>query len=209
MNFCILIPTINRKDLLIEALDFYTTHMPNTQILIWDNGKQAIPTYPNTEIFEADYNYGVAASWNALIDKAWERGIENYLILNDDVILRCGEGIINQMLVKCAETKAFHRCRPFYNWSAFILRKSSYDLVGRFDENFKRCYFEDNDYQYRMRLAGIPIMYEDQLNPEIYRNSQSILKDPLLSNYIDNRDYFVKKWGGMPDSETHKTPFNE
>ena len=209
MNFCILIPTINRKDLLIEALDFYTTHMPNTQILIWDNGKQAIPTYPNTEIFEADYNYGVAASWNALIDKAWERGIENYLILNDDVILRCGEGIINQMLVKCAETKAFHRCRPFYNWSAFILRKSTYDLVGRFDENFKRCYFEDNDYQYRMRLAGIPIMYEDDLNPEIYRNSQSILKDPLLSNYIDNRDYFVKKWGGMPDSETHKTPFNE
>jgi GT2 family glycosyltransferase len=183
--------------------------MPNTQILIWDNGKQAIPTYPNTEIFEAEYNYGVAASWNALIDKAWERGIENYLILNDDVILRCGEGIINQMLVKCAETKAFHRCRPFYNWSAFILRKSTYDLVGRFDENFKRCYFEDNDYQYRMRLAGIPIMYEDQLNPEIYRNSQSILKDPLLSNYIDNRDYFVKKWGGMPDSETHKTPFNE
>ena len=179
------------------------------KILIWDNGKQTIPTYPNTEIFEAEYNYGVAASWNALIDKAWERGIENYLILNDDVILRCGEGIINQMLVKCAETKAFHRCRPFYNWSAFILRKSTYDLVGRFDENFKRCYFEDNDYQYRMRLAGIPIMYEDQLNPEIYRNSQSILKDPLLSNYIDNRDYFVKKWGGMPDSETHKTPFNE
>jgi GT2 family glycosyltransferase len=209
MNFCILIPTINRKDLLIEALDFYTTHMPNTQILVWDNGKQAIPTYPNTEIFEADYNYGVAASWNALIDKAWERRIENYLILNDDVILRCGEGIINQMLVKCAETKAFHRCRPFYNWSAFLLRKSTFDLVGQFDENFKRCYFEDNDYQYRMRLAGIPIVYEDDLNPEIYRNSQSILKDPLLSNYIDNRDYFVKKWGGMPDSETHKTPFNE
>ena len=209
MNFCILIPTINRKDLLIEALDFYTTHMPNTQILIWDNGKQAIPTYPNTEIFEADYNYGVAASWNALIDKAWERGIENYLILNDDVILRCGEGIVNQIITKGQDSKAFHRCRPFYNWSAFLLRKFTFDLVGRFDENFKRCYFEDNDYQYRMRLAGISIVYEDDLNPEIYRNSQSILKDPLLSNYIDNRDYFVKKWGGMPDSETHKTPFNE
>jgi hypothetical protein len=60
-----------------------------------------------------------------------------------------------------------------------------------------------------MRLAGIPIVYEDDLNPEIYRNSQSILKDPILSNYIENRDYFVKKWGGMPDSETFKTPFNE
>ncbi len=208
MTFCILIPTINRKDLLIEALDFYTTHMPNTQILVWDNGKQRIPPYPNTRVFEAEYNYGVAASWNALIDKASNMGFQNFIILNDDVILRCGEGVINQMLEKGKDVSAFHRCRPFYNWSCFILRKSIFDLVGRFDENFSRCYFEDNDYQYRMKLCNIPILYEDDLNPEIYRNSQSILKDPLLSNYIDNRDYFVKKWGGMPDSETFKTPFN-
>jgi len=208
MSFCILIPTINRKDLLIEALDFYTTHMPNTEIFIWDNGCQGIPHYPKTRIFESPTNLGVAASWNAMIDISSPTH-KNFLILNDDIVLRCGEAIVNQMIVKCEESKAFHRCRPYFNWSAFLLRKSTFDLVGRFDENFKRCYFEDNDYQYRMRLAGIPIIYEDQLNPEIYRNSQSILKDPLLSNYIDNRDYFVKKWGGMPDSETYKTPFNE
>jgi len=208
MSFCILIPTINRKDLLIEALDFYTTHMPNTEIFIWDNGCQGIPPYPKTRIFESPTNLGVAASWNAMIDIS-SATHQNFLILNDDIVLRCGEAIVNQMIVKCEESKGFHRCRPYFNWSAFLLRKSTFDLVGRFDENFKRCYFEDNDYQYRMRLAGIPIIYEDQLNAEIYRNSQSILKDPLLSNYIDNRDYFVKKWGGMPDSETYKTPFNE
>ncbi|MBM3417459.1 MAG: hypothetical protein FJY17_00885 [Bacteroidetes bacterium] len=208
MSFCILIPTINRKDLLIEALDFYTTHMPNTEIFIWDNGCQGIPSYAKTRIFESPTNLGVAASWNALIDIS-STTHQNFLILNDDIVLRCGEAIVNQMILKCEESKAFHRCRPYFNWSAFLLRKSTFDLVGRFDENFKRCYFEDNDYHYRMRLAGIPIIYEDQLNPEIYRNSQSILKAPLLSNYIDNRDYFVKKWGGMPDSETYKTPFNE
>ena len=209
MSFCILIPTINRKDLLVEALDFYTTKMPNTQVLIWDNGNQGIPEYPNTTVTVAPYNYGVASSWNALIDQAIERGFDNFLILNDDVVLTCGEGVINKIIEKGKPENAFHRSRPFYNWSAFILRKTVFDKVGRFDENFQRCYFEDNDYQYRMQLAGVPIRYEDDLNPEIYRNSQSILKDPILSNYIDNRDYFVKKWGGMPDSETYKTPFNK
>jgi len=182
--------------------------MPNTQIFVWDNGKQGIPAYPNTKVFESEYNYGVAASWNALIERAHKMGFENYLILNDDVILRCGEGVINQILEKGKDGSAFHRCRPFYNWSSFILRKTTFDLVGKFDENFKRCYFEDNDYQYRMKLLGVPLRYEDDLNPEIYRNSQSILKNPILSNYIDNRDYFIRKWGGMPDSETYKTPFN-
>ena len=209
MSFCILIPTINRKDLLVEALDFYTTKMPNTEVLIWDNGNQGIPEYPNTKVWRPTYNYGVASSWNALIDRATERGFENFLILNDDVVLTCGEEAINRIIEKGAAENAFHRPRPFYNWSAFILRKTVFEKVGRFDETFQRCYFEDNDYQYRMKLAGIPIRYENDLNPEIYKNSQSILKDPILSNYIDNRDYFVKKWGGMPDSETYKTPFNK
>ena len=209
MSFCILIPTINRKDLLVEALDFYTKHMPNTEIFVWDNGSQGIDRYPSTFVVESPVNLGVAASWNALIKIASDWGHENFLILNDDVILKCGEGVINQILEKDKAENCFHRCRPFYNWSAFILRKSVYDKVGAFDENFKRCYFEDNDYQYRMQLANIPIRYEDSLNPEVYRNSQSILKDPILSNYIDNREYFVKKWGGMPDSENFKTPFNK
>lgn len=208
MSFCILIPTINRKDLLSEALDFYTSNMPNTQIFIWDNGNQWISSYPKTWIFTSPTNLGVASSWNALIEIASSKGHENFLILNDDIILKCGEGVIERIIEKGKEENCFHRCRPFYNWSAYILRKSIYDKVGKFDENFKRCYFEDNDYEYRMRLASVPIRYEDDLNPEVYRNSQSILKDPILSNFIDNREYFIKKWGGMPESETFKTPFN-
>jgi GT2 family glycosyltransferase len=81
-------------------------------------------------------------------------------------------------------------------------------MVGEFDEAFEKCFFEDNDYEYRMRLAGITIRYEDALNSEVYRNSQTIEKDPLLGGYLSNREYYIKKWGGLPDSETYKTPFN-
>ena len=59
-----------------------------------------------------------------------------------------------------------------------------------------------------MRLAGITIRYEDALNSEVYRNSQTIEKEPLLGGYLQNREYYIEKWGGLPDSEIYKNPFN-
>ena len=60
-----------------------------------------------------------------------------------------------------------------------------------------------------MQLAGINIKYEEALNPQVYLNSQSTLKDPLLGDYIANREYYINKWGGEPTKETYKTPFNK
>jgi GT2 family glycosyltransferase len=206
MSTCILIPTVNRADLLAEAMAQYERVFPETPVLIWDNGKQGLPEYRNTETFVSDRNLGVAASWNALIKRASDRGFDTYLILNDDVILQCGEETLDRVLANGGDD-IFHRCRPFYNWSSFILRKHIYMKVGPFDEEFKGCFFEDNDYEYRMRLSGIHIRYEDELNPGVYRNSQTIEKDPKLGNYIDNRELFIRKWGGMPGSETYLTPY--
>ena len=62
---------------------------------------------------------------------------------------------------------------------------------------------------YRMKLAGVPIKYVDELNPDVYLNSQTIEKNPQLGGYIENREYFLQKWGGLPESETFKTPFNK
>jgi hypothetical protein len=130
------------------------------------------------------------------------------LILNDDVILQKDEDIIKKMLKK-GNDNTFQVCRSAYNWSSFVLRKSIYDSVGKFDEDFEKCYFEDNDYAYRMKLAGVKIKYEDDLNPDVYLNSQTILKDPLLGNYINNKELFIKKWGGMPNEEVYTVPYNK
>jgi GT2 family glycosyltransferase len=208
MSYCILIPTVNRKDLLMEALDWYIPNLKGTEIIVLDNGKQCIASgAPNLKVFESEENKGVAGSWNWLINKAIERGHTNFLILNDDIILKRNHSEIIDIIYRWGDN-TFHRPRPFYNWSAFILNKSIYEKVGEFDEAFEKCFFEDNDYEYRMRLAGITIRYEDALNAEVYRNSQTIEKDPLLGGYIQNRDYYIYKWGGIPESETYKTPFN-
>lgn len=208
MSYCILIPTINRKDLLMEALDWYIPNLKETEIIVLDNGKQGMASgAPNLKVFESEKNKGVAGSWNWLIEKAISLGHTHFLILNDDIILKRYSSEIKEIIERWGDN-TFHRPRTFYNWSAIILNKSIYNTVGEFDEAFEKCFFEDNDYEYRMRLSGITIRYEDALNSEVYRNSQTIEKDPLLGGYLFNREYYIKKWGGLPDSETYKTPFN-
>jgi len=209
-NFCILIPTINRADLLLEALAEYDKCYPNTRILILDTGKQSLgSSNPNVTIFGIPEPMGVARAWNCLISIAGGYyKEENFLILNDDVILTKGESDIHKIINR-GNDNTFHVCRTAYNWSSFILRKSIYDNIGLFDEDFEKCYFEDNDYHYRMKLAGVKIKYEDDLNPDIYRNSMTIQKDPLLGNYINNKELFIKKWGGMPGEEIYENPYNK
>ena len=208
MDFCILIPTINQKVLLGEALLHYALLYPKTHKYILDNGHQEIEPYDeNTKIYVSESNLGVAASWNFLIKKAIKDGHTNFLILNDDIILKLDESTIKSIITKWNE--AFIVCRPFYNWCSFILTKNIYDKVGEFDENFKICYFEDNDYKYRMDLQGIKIQYEDLLAPEVFNNSMTIKKDPTLNNFDNNRQYYIEKWGELPNNEQYKTPFNK
>jgi len=208
MSFCILIPTINRKDLLMEALEHYIIAYPNTDILIVDNGMQDIAEIPPyLYVYNQITNLGVSGSWNFLIKKAISMNHTNFLILNDDIVLRKSEKIINSIINNSYEN-TMHVPNYLYNWSAFLLNKYIFDNVGEFDEGFTRCYFEDNDYAYRVKLANMHIKTEPLLNAEVYRNSMTIQKDPFLSTFAENQKYYISKWGGMPEQETYTKPFN-
>jgi len=205
-KFCILIPTINRYDLLKEALAEYPTLYPNVDIYVGDSGRQGIENNHPIKLFQSNHPLGVSASWNNLISRAIEDGYDYFLILNDDIILRCGKNAIEKLIDQFNEG-VFVRPKPFYHWCAFILNRWIFEKVGRFDENFKKCFFEDNDYEYRMKLAGIKIEYSEVLSPEVFRNSMSTQKDPLLGDYVGNKEYYIRKWGGEPNSEKYILPF--
>ena len=205
-EFCILIPTINRADLLHEALAVYKKSFPSNIIFILDNGEQHIENdNNNVDISKAD-RFGVAESWNYLIKKA-AIYFDYFLILNDDIILDNAEKNISE-IIKNDDMRTFYVCEPHNNWSSFLLSSGVYMENGKFDEGFVRCYYEDNDYAYRLKLNDIKVSFEPKLNPTIYRNSQTILKEPTLSNSQNNRLYYIKKWGGEPNQEIYKTPFN-
>lgn len=208
MNFFIGIPTVNRADLLNEALKKYVIDFPNTKIIIVDNGRQNIwRDHKNIWIAKQQKNLGVAGSWNLLLKhqlKIWD----NALILNDDIYLGKTEEDINVILELFENDDMI--LGKGVNWSVFLIRKRLVEQIGYFDENIYPAYFEDNDFAYRMYLAGKTKVNTEMLNPVIYRNSMTIQKNPELNhNFEKNRQYYISKWGGEPTKETFTKPFNK
>ena len=85
-----------------------------------------------------------------------------------------------------------------------------FEKVGNFDEDLFPNYFNDNDLFYRMKLLNMDMIYTAMLNPVIYRNSMTIAKDPTLNTrFLEYRQNYINKWGGIPNEETFTTPFNQ
>jgi GT2 family glycosyltransferase len=131
---------------------------------------------------------------------------ENVLILNDDIYL----GKHEQQLLNFIDTNKYDFYESVAGWCAFILPQKTYKQIGVFDENFYPAYCEDNDYSYRMKLAGLNKTTSPFLIPTEMRTSQTLEKNPELfykSNY-NSKQYYKKKWGGYPDEELFTKPFN-
>ena len=88
IKLVVAIPTINRADLLNEALAKYFEDFKDTHIAICDNGNQDILTREeNFMIYRPQENLNVSGSWNMLMDYSEKTGATHVLMLNDDVYL--------------------------------------------------------------------------------------------------------------------------
>jgi GT2 family glycosyltransferase len=198
MNFGIGIPTYNRWDLLEETLGKYIIDFPYVDIHVYDNGNQNIPNSINGRkiyVHSCGKNIGVAASWNYLIDRIFEKS-DFALILNDDVYLGKQEAHIRLLL----EQKFDFAVTPL-DWCAYIIPKKTYVKVGKFDENFYPAYCEDCDYHLRMKKKGLALFKTPFLIPKVYRASMTMEKDPqgfYKANH-NSLQYFKKKWGKYPE----------
>lgn len=206
IRIALAIPTINRKDLLEEALQTYKKTWHGSTIMIIDNGNQNIYcTEPNVIILNSKYNFGVSKSWNKLINNLHKLNYTHVLVVNDDIVFKKTLFQLNEYI----------NLNPadFYigtgTWCCFLIPIKTYKNIGPFDEKFYPAYFEDMDYSYRIRLKNLTMHMSPFFNPEVYRNSQSIEKEPELNNrFLRNKRYYALKWGGLPGDERYKTPFN-
>ena len=206
-SFCIGIPTINRADLLIQALSKYSECYPNVNIFIIDNGSQGLVSHDKIEVETPSLNLGVAASWNRIMEKSIACGHTHTMILNDDIEL-CRDTQTFQNLINEECPEAFIKFEG--TWCSFILPNKMFEAVGPFDTNFYPAYFEDNDYSRRIQLKGFEIVEREEMRPTLCRNSMTIARDPALNhNFEKNRHYYIYKWGGEPNKELYETPFNQ
>ncbi len=207
MKLGIGIPTLNRADLLTPSLIMYSKmDFPNTEIYVVDNGKQNINIPSNVVLLEQETNLGVAKSWNLLLDIIFKNN-DHALILNDDIYLGKKLTEVEEHLKKKKLKNLFLKATP--DWCAFIIPKSIYEKVGKFDECFYPAYYEDKSYEYRMKLNGISIIKTPFLNPKIYKSSQTMVKMPSLQeDSKKNKLKYIEMWGGEPENEKYKLPYD-
>ena len=207
-KFAIGIPTLNRFDLLHPALLFYVNDFPNTKIFVVDNGKQGISDkikHPNIKVIESETNLGVAKSWNLLCEMIYEQH-DYAIILNDDIYWGRKEYEVDNLFSNYKENFFVGNLE----WCVFALPKKTYIEVGKFDEDFYPAYYEDNDYAYRMKLVRKFEFKVPFFNPFIYRASQTLEKDSSIKHgFVKNGELYIKKWGGKPNQEKFKRPYNK
>jgi GT2 family glycosyltransferase len=208
IKLVVVIPTINRADLLNEALAKYFEDFKETHIAICDNGKQDIITREEKFlIYRPENNLGVSASWNMLIDYADKINATHVLVLNDDIYLGRTEHEV-KMIIKNNPSADF--INSFQNWCSFILKIDMWKKVGKFDEEFYPAYFEDNSFDYKMTLVNAEKAWTSFLDPIVYRNSMTIAKDPTLNQrFAQNRQTYIDMWGGIPTQEKYITKYNK
>lgn len=86
------------------------------------------------------------------------------------------------------------------------------EYSGLFDQKFYPAYFEDNDFHYRLKLAGMRAV---KTNTALYYHygSRTIKENEevgIISNtfYLTNQQRYIEKWGAKPGKEKFKIAFN-
>tara|TARA_Y100000310_G_scaffold12159_1_gene12597 strand:+ start:685 stop:1338 length:654 start_codon:yes stop_codon:yes gene_type:complete len=213
MKLLIGIPTLNRADLLNEALSDLAERLPDDKewyLTIVDNGNGQHITVPESmgekvSIRVSKTNLGVASSWNLILEEAFVFGdFSHVLMLNDDIVFPLDWSVLEHYREEgfVIPPWKYHRC-------AFLIGRERYAEVGCFDQSFYPAYFEDNDYLYRMRLKELPVTVAEEFTPRTYRNSATIEMDPAVnSGFALLEMYYIRKWGGPPGAEQYDKPFD-
>ena len=192
------VPILNRPDLLKEMLA--SVDVPVGRVVIIDNGNVT----NRADAIRPGRNLGVAASWNTIIQATPQAPW--WFITNFDLTFAPGdlERLANHM-------ETVGGIALLGGFSAFGVDRNVIKTVGFFDENFHPAYYEDNDFDYRCRMAEVPFV---SLPAGLTHRISSTLTSSdhyyrrNSETFPANQAYFQAKWGGLPYRETYTTPFN-
>ena len=219
MKYKIIFPVIDEQST-IECLETIDDSIKKNIILV-DNSESKFGEklgIKDKHIFGE--NVGVPKAWNIGVDYILENGIDYLIILS--ATMRFHKGMLD--FIQQLELNV----NPFgletqHGWHCIALSKRTFQMVGRFDENFYPAYYEDSDFIRRMELLGIHIpMSSIQRIPKIeimagsVGNAHAMRKSKINVNMGACRQYFIDKWGFEPRYDTQENrdlmylhPFND
>ena len=180
------------------------------QLILVDNSKDGFcKKYldKGAEIRFHPENLGVAGSWNYGI-----RSDADFLwIISSSLIFNKG---FSELIEKTKEANEYGLLTD-EAWHCIGFTRKTFDKVGMFDEQFYPGYYEDNDFGYRLKLAGIHNHPDFPSLPKVKidvtcQGTATTLKSGLVKPRFDLlQEYYKRKWGGLPGNEKFIIPFNQ
>jgi hypothetical protein len=179
----------------------------------------------------------VCSSWNWGITRCQENEIDYVLLLNNDVVLfndtidklvEYGDNNPDVAIWSGISINHVSKPEPGFvddgtDFSCVMLRSSTIDKHGWFDENFKPAYHDDSDYAARLYLGGAKLSAIHDIkfiHGDIGGVSKTIKHDAEMNHHSSwwwplHERYFKLKWGSpvlcgrQPILENYyKHPFN-
>jgi len=196
----LIVPVLTRPDLLHRML--LSIDYPVADLVIIDNG-HIIPRDPvcwsaeRVHVITMPTNLGVPASWNlgikSLPHAPW------WLICNFDIVFRAGS--LERLAAVQSGGVVLSAASP--PWACFALHDEAVQQVGLFDEGLYPAYFEDCDYERRLRAAGVPIVTTDI--PVHHDNSSTIASIPNRNGetFAANERHYRRKVEAQDFTEGH------
>lgn len=186
----------------------------------------------NTKVWGA-YRHtpkSVAHCWNLGLRWAWEEGLEEALVVNNDVELmpetyerlrdwlRAGKEREVGLVTGVSAGEEVERGlvgsdteSPHPDFSCWMLAKWAWERVGGLDEEYEGAYVEDADYHVRLHRAGIQAVSIDlpfkHTRSSTARNA-SVEERKRIEEYARrNRQRFFDTYGAWPGTKKYEGLF--
>jgi GT2 family glycosyltransferase len=192
----LIVPTLNRYDLLQKMLD--SIDYPVEHLLVIDNGGKLkgydVPLcVKEITTLYMPANLGVASSWNLGIkcfpfDPMW-------FIVSDDVVFEPG-ALEAWFLDSSPDRVVVSDQWPFFQ--VMSIGENVIDGVGLFDEGLHPANFEDDDFEWRCGLAGFPVERRGIGLSHVKQGTvfHEDFKDKNRKTYELNEEYYFQKRNG-------------
>lgn len=167
---------------------------------------------------------GVSAGWNFGLDWFFRQPeVEHVLVIGNDTWLpsnfyrelmgyQCPfvTGVTEseaKVVEKTVVPEVLGECPDF---SAFLMRRDCWTVVGRFDEDMK-LYASDCDYHVRAKRFDIPLFKANvpfgHDRSSTIRNAKGAEAEALAKQAEADRQTFAKKWGCLPGTPEYAALF--
>jgi GT2 family glycosyltransferase len=215
-----------------ESTDDTPTWVANTKFEFEHFAKAVHKSERKLQDVELIYGLGpttLGSRWNVAMQYFYDKGLKAGFICNNDILFHpiTIDAMVARMEQGLADGESLgmvtaHNVRgstvpnklgevsvpkkpseaPHPDFSCFMLLVDTWIKVGRFSQDYKPCYFEDNDFHTMMKIHGIEAI---STTAAPYYHFGSVTQNQIPGGictgalFEANRTRYIEKFGALPD----------